>query len=63
MIVWTTFHAKEEPNSWVIDNGCSTHMIGDRRNFINLNKWNGGSIKFGDEGSTQICGKGTITID
>lgn len=63
LIVWTSLHAKEEPNAWVIDSGFSNHMNGDRRKLINLEKWNGGSVKFGGEEATQVFGKETITID
>ncbi|XP_057821138.1 uncharacterized protein LOC131033861 [Cryptomeria japonica] len=55
-IVWTAPHAKEKPNDWVIDSGCSNYII-------NLKIWNGGSIKFGCEEFSQTSGKGTITID
>lgn len=47
----------------MIDNGCSSHMTGDRRKFINLEEKNGGSVEFGGLESTQICDKGTISID
>lgn len=63
MIVWTAFHVKEEPNAWVIGSGCSNNMINDKRKFISLENWNGGSIKFGSKEVAQIYGKGTITID
>lgn len=35
-------HAKEEPIAWVIGNGYSNCMTGDRRKFINVEGKNGG---------------------
>lgn len=34
-----------------------------KRKIINLVKWNGRLVKFGDNSSTKIFGKGTISID
>ncbi|XP_057847721.1 uncharacterized protein LOC131057584 [Cryptomeria japonica] len=61
--VKTTLHAKVEPKVWIIDSGCSNHMTGDRNKFINLEKYDGGLVKFGEEEYTPICGKGSISID
>lgn len=58
MIVWIAFHTKEEPNSCVINSGCSNHMTGGSNKFINLNMCNSGPIKFCGEESAQICEKG-----
>lgn len=49
LIVWTSLHAKKEPNAWQIGSGFFNDMTRDRRKFINLKKWNGGSVKFGAE--------------
>lgn len=62
MIVLVAFHTREEANVWMINKGCSHHMTSNKMNFSSLKKWNGGLVKLGDEGSTQICGKGIITI-
>lgn len=62
MNVWTIFHAKQEPNSLVINSGCSNHMTNDRIKFISLKKWNGRSIKCSGEEEAQICGKGTFLL-
>lgn len=46
LILWTALHSKEEPNAWVINSGCSNHMISDRRKLTNLKMWNGGLVSF-----------------
>jgi hypothetical protein len=55
--------AKEckEEYEWFIDSGCSSHMTGDQRKFVSLNK-KGGNVAFGDDSSTKILGKGTINL-
>lgn len=62
LIVCYALHAKEEPNSWVIDSEYSNHMSSDRKKFINLEENNCGSIKFDGVESPQVCDKGTISI-
>lgn len=42
----TTLHAKVEPKAWIFDSGCSNHVIGDIKKFIEFEKYDGGSIKF-----------------
>lgn len=43
LIVQTTLHV-ERRNLWVVDSGCSNHMTGDKKKFIKLEDYNGGSI-------------------
>lgn len=38
-------------------------MTGDKKKFIKLEDWNGGSVRFRDNSSTTIKGKGTLNID
>ena len=33
---------------WIIDSVCSHHMIGDKSKFINLEYYNGNSVRFGN---------------
>lgn len=61
LIVQTAIHV-ERINLWVVDSGCSNHMTGDKKKFINLDDWNGGSLRFGDNSSIKIKGKGTLNI-
>jgi hypothetical protein len=42
-----------------IDNGCSSHMIGDQDKFIIL-KRKDGNVAFGDDSSVKILGKGVV---
>ena len=50
---------------WVLDSGCTQHMIGDSRMFnsINTNESNGvDSITFGDNGKGKVKGLDKIAI-
>lgn len=38
-------------------------MIGDKSKFTSLKKLNGGSVKFNNNNTTRICGKGSLSID
>jgi hypothetical protein len=62
LFVQATLHAQKNKDKWVIHNGFSSHMIGDRTKFITLNK-NEGNINFGDNGWSKIVGKGTLILD
>jgi hypothetical protein len=55
--------AQDKGNQWYIDNGCSKNMTGDQNKFLILKEEKGGSITFGDNSSTRIVGKGTISLD
>ena len=51
---------RENNSSWILDSGCSRHMTGDRRNFLSLAAFQGGSVAFGGGKSGQIVGIGKI---
>jgi hypothetical protein len=53
----------EEKNEWVIDSGCSHHMIGDKRNFVSMENYEGGVVRFGDDKYGIIHGRGSISLD
>lgn len=59
----TALQAKVEAKAWIIDFRCLNHMAGDKGNFIDFEKYDGGSVKFVGEEVAPICGKGTISID
>ena len=47
---------------WIIDSGCSHHMIEDKSKFITLDYYNGNSVRFGYDASCLIKGKGSIKL-
>ncbi|GLJ28094.1 hypothetical protein SUGI_0551600 [Cryptomeria japonica] len=53
----------EEKDEWVIDTSCSHHMTRDKRNFLTLQEFDGGLVKFGDNKACKIKGKGRISLD
>lgn len=60
LIIQTALHV-ERKNLCVVDSGCSNHMTSDKKKFIKLEYWNGGSVRFGDNSSIKIKGKGLLT--
>ena len=48
--------------TWIIDSGCSHHMIGDKSKFEQLEHYDGGSVRFGNNEPYCIKGKGCITL-
>ncbi|XP_074346374.1 uncharacterized protein LOC141685153 [Apium graveolens] len=50
-------------NKWIIDSGCSRHMIGDKSKFLSLIAKEGGLVTLGDSNTVRIVGKGTIGND
>lgn len=47
----------EEKDEWVIDSGCSHHMIGDKSKFVSLEKYDG-VVRFGNNIVGVIRGRG-----
>ena len=47
---------------WYVDNGCSMHMTRDRRKFVSLKEKNNGTVSFGNDGSSNVIGSGTVTL-
>ena len=54
--------ATKKQNIWILDSGCSKHMIGDPNKFIKLRD-NKAKVTFGDNMSSKIIGKGTIAVN
>lgn len=50
-------------NEWIIDSGCSHHMIGDRRKFLSLEEYDGGVVQFGNDAPCMVKGKGYISLN
>jgi hypothetical protein len=63
MLVQTSLHAQNKGNIWYIDSGCSSHMTGDKNKFHTLKEVNEGNVTFGDNATTRIARKGTLSID
>ncbi|KAF7147957.1 hypothetical protein RHSIM_Rhsim03G0172600 [Rhododendron simsii] len=57
-------HVKEETpqNMWYLDTGCSNHMCGDKKLFSNLDESFHSTVKFGDNSTVAVMGKGSVTI-
>ena len=55
-------HVQKKGSQWYIDSGCSKHMTGDQNKPISLKKEKGGNATFGDNVSSKIVGKGTISV-
>jgi hypothetical protein len=57
------FQVGELKNIWLIDSGCSRHMIGDKGWFLSLipvvTKW---YITFGDNGRGRVLSEGEIKV-
>nr|GEU29778.1 hypothetical protein [Tanacetum cinerariifolium] len=49
-----------EPDEWIKDNGCSKHMMGNRKLFSTYKAYNGGNVIFGSNLRGNIIGKGQI---
>ena len=53
----------EKKLDWIIDNGCSHHMIGDMNKFIDYRSCDGGTVRVGNNATCYIKGIGSITLD
>ena len=62
LIMQATLHVQNNRDDWYIDSGISSHMIGDKTKLITMKK-NEGSVTFGDNGTSKIVGKGTLSLD
>ena len=47
---------------WYLDSGCSRHMTGDSTLFKTFEPKKGGNVTFGDGTTSQIKGKGIISL-
>ena len=50
-------HARKS-DTWIIDSGCSHHMIGDKIKFEHFEDYDGGSVRFGN--NEPCCIKGRV---
>ena len=47
---------------WILDSGCTSHMTGDKSKLSKLNKSREGRVKFGNDDSLNINGRGSVKI-
>jgi transposase InsO family protein len=52
---------QDEKDLWYVDSGCSKHMTGNKEKFLDLKKQKG-KVTFGDNASSNILGKGTVSM-
>ncbi|PRQ55909.1 putative RNA-directed DNA polymerase [Rosa chinensis] len=57
-------HNKEEKsnNLWYLDSGCSNHMCGNKLLFSDLDESFRDIVKFGDNSTVSVMGKGSINV-
>jgi hypothetical protein len=53
----------EHKVKWVVDNGCSKHMIGRKQLFVELDEGKEGTVTFGNDQSTRIVGRGIVCLN
>ena len=49
-------------NIWYLDNGTSNHMTGDMQKFRDLDRAIYGKVRFGNDSTIEIQGRGTIVF-
>ena len=49
-------------DTWIINSGCSHHMIGDKTKFEHFEHYDGGSVRFGNNEPCCIKGRGRISL-
>lgn len=64
MLLMTGNLSKEEEMEqiWFLDSGCSNHMSGDKKSFINLDESIKKNVKLGNGMNIQVAGKGSIKV-
>ena len=53
----------ENKSNWIIDNGCSHHMIGDMNKFFDFKRWDVGIVRVGNNVACQVKGIGSKNLD
>ena len=48
---------------WIIDSGCSSHMIGIQEKFVSLEEKRGGTTVFGGGSNGQVIGSGVVNLN
>ena len=63
LLVQDALKVQRKKSSWILDSGCTSHMTGDNTKLNNLNNFNGGSVKFGNNGDAKIMRKGYVSLN
>lgn len=60
----TTLISKVSRNdTWIIDSGCTHHMIGDIEKFDLTDEYDGGFVRMGNDAPCMVRGKGSLMIN
>ena len=59
--MWDCITAQNSRSYLYVDSGCSRHMIGNRNTFQTLQEKDG-TTTFGNDNSSKILGKGTVSL-
>ncbi|GJU53842.1 hypothetical protein Tco_1227556 [Tanacetum coccineum] len=51
------------PNDWIMDSGCTKHMIRSRRLFTSYKAYNGEHVVFGSNQKVKVIGGGNVSHD
>ena len=60
--MFLSFHEAQERNKylWLLDSGCSNHIIGDKCIFVNVDNSVRYDVILGDDKVVNVVGKGTV---
>ena len=56
-------NSEEENEDWLIDSGATSHITGDKHNFIKFKENDPIKVYFGDESFKLATGKGTVLVN
>lgn len=54
--------SKHKNTIWFLDSGCSNHMTGDEKIFLDIDATVNSQVKMGNDALVQVKGKGTIKV-
>ena len=54
---------KRKKSSWILDSGCTSHMTRDKTKLNNMNSFNDGSVKFGNNDDAKIMEKEYVSLN
>ena len=57
-----SFSRQNNKDVWYVDSGFSMHMTGDRKKFVSLKEKKDGTVSFGNDGSSNVIGSGTVSL-